>query len=302
MEYIVIFILSAAVFFFGAKYILIKRQLKSVSKQLEESEDRLISVEFVDDELEEIVVKINRMIAHIQSIRAEGEKSNEALKQSIADISHDMRTPLTSVIGYLQLAKKECGEEELKEKIDIALERALYCNRLINDFFEISVLDAKGLAPVLEKVDMTEMLCELILANVANFEEKGITPKFSGADSTVFAYVDRDMMTRVLQNLISNSIKYTSGNIVFAISVEDRVILTVSNPTEEKTIDTEHIFERFYRQDKSRSVSGSGLGLYLCRQLVEAMGGSIEAELVEGSLVIRVGLLSQLFENSSFRE
>lgn len=277
MEYLIIVILSAAVLFLAARLFLLKKQLRKVSKQLDDYGDTLISVELTGDELEEIVLKINSMIDDISRIKTDADKNSAALKETIADISHDMRTPLTSVIGYLQLALKDCTDSEQCNNINIALERAVYCSKLIDEFFELSVIDSKGCTASLEAVDVNELLCELILANYPNFEVKGITPFFEDTVKPVVALADRKMLTRIIQNLISNSIKYADGKVEFAVFSADMIEISVSNHTTEKFIDTERIFDKFYQTSKSRTSGGAGIGLYICKQFSEAMGGSIEA-------------------------
>ena len=289
MEYIIILILFTAVIFFAGKYCKLKEQMKSITRQLSVEQTRLVTLEFVDKDLESVVLEINGLLEKIQQTIIKSDASSAALKSSIADISHDMKTPLTSVIGYLQLAKKECKDEKIKEIIDICLERSHYCNMLINDFFELSVLESQGCEPKLEKVDVAGILCEQILANYPIFEEKGITPHFDDSDKTVMVSADPNLLHRVVQNLISNGVKYTSGDIFFHICQEkEHVIMAVSNPVN-GYIDVDHIFDRFYTQDKSRS-KGSGIGLYICRQFIEAMGGSIRGEMEGDCLVIKVVL------------
>lgn len=293
VEYGIIFIISAAVIFFAAKYFAIKKQMKGISEQLNDYENSLISIELIDDDLEYMVVRINSLIEDMKQIRIDAEKGAKDLKLSVADISHDMRTPLTSVIGYLQLAKKECKEDDVRENIDIALERAVYLSTLINEFFEISVLEQTGCSPCMEKVDISGLLCEQILANAPLFHEKSITPYFEEADIPVFAYADKNMLIRIIQNLISNSINYTSGDVDFAVSsCDNAVILSVSNPTDEEKIDTEHIFDKFYRPVRAGRSMGGGLGLYICRNFAWSMGGEIEAVFEDGWLRIKLRLRS----------
>ncbi len=285
MEYLIIAILSAAVLFLAARLFLLKKQLRKVSKQLDDYGDTLISVELTGDELEEIVLKINTMIDDISRIKTDADINSVALKETIADISHDMRTPLTSVIGYLQLALKDCTDSEQCNNINIALERAVYCSKLIDEFFELSVIDSKGCTASLEAVDVNELLCELILANYPNFEAKGITPLFDDTGKPVVALADRKMLTRIIQNLISNSIKYADGKVAFEISSADMIEIRISNHTAEKSIDTERIFDKFYQTSKSRTSGGAGIGLYICKQFAEAMGGTIEAVFVDELLM-----------------
>ena len=142
----------------------------------------------------------------------------------------------------------------------------------------------------MKKTDIAGLLCEQILAGHPVFKEKNITPYFENSDKPIFVYTDKNMLTRITQNLISNSIKYTSGDINFTVSNEKDIILTISNPTNQVYIDTEHIFDRYYRQHKSGNTDGSGLGLYICKKLTESIGGRIEADFAHGNLSIIVTL------------
>ena len=283
----IIFILCWALLFLTMRLFNMKRQLRKITKQLhcqlERQEDAPLSIEFIDRDIEGMTILVNRMFERIQLTQAEAGKSEAALRASIALISHDMRTPLTSVIGYLQLAEKNCTDADTLKNIRIAEERAKYCNRLVNDFFELSVADSGEYSIHMEKIDISEMLCEQILANYPNFEQKKITPEFAQAGRAFYIDGDVELLERALQNLISNSIKYSSGRIVFSLSEQSQketVVLKVSNSVK-RTIDTEHVFDRFYREDAARSTDGTGLGLYICRKFIEDMGGSIKASCVD---------------------
>lgn len=291
MEHLIILILFAAVVFLAEKYHGLKKQLRSISAQLEHEQNRLVTVEFIDNDIETIALEINELLEKIQQTIIKSNASSAVLKSSIADISHDMKTPLTSVIGYLQLAVKECSDENTIELIRICLERARYCNSLINDFFELSVFESQGCIPELYNVDVAGMICDQILANSPIFESKNITPHFEKSDKPVVAFADPVLLNRVIQNLISNGVKYSSGDIFFRVRQKNgQVVVTVSNPINTH-IDVARIFDRFYTQDKSRS-KGSGIGLYICRQFTEAMGGSISAEFDRNYLYINVTLNS----------
>ena len=255
MVYFIIFILLIVVSFFGLKLYLMKQQLKNIAQQMEEQSGHFVSIDFVDKDLENVVIQINEIIDSVQEERAEARKAEQQLRTSISMISHDMRTPLTSVIGYLQLAKKNCKEEENLQNIDIALDRAVYCNKLVNDFFELSVIDSNSYNPVMEKVNICEVVCEEILANYVSFEKRGITPVFEQADDTIFVLADQKLFVRVLQNLISNSIKYAIGEVRFSVSRGENIMLEIASNSSKK-IDTEKIFDKFYQADVSRASEG----------------------------------------------
>ena len=134
------------------------------------------------------------------------------------------------------------------------------------------------------------VVCEEILANYPAFENKGITPLFEQADDDIQVYADRKLLVRVIQNLISNGIKYSTGEIEFVITEGQSVVLAISNSISED-VDTEKIFDKFYRADVSRKGEGAGLGLYICRKLAEEMNGKISARSENKRLTVNIEFL-----------
>lgn len=287
---IIILILIIAVFFLSVKFCLVKRQLRKMVEQMQEQNEGLVSVDFVDKDLEEVALHINEKLEQLQKVKVEAVKNEQAMKTSISMISHDMRTPLTSVIGYLQLAEKNCKDEETLQDIRVALDRAKYSNKLVDDFFELSVVDANQYTPIMEKVNLCEVVCEEILANYLAFEKKGITPLFEQADDEVMVLADQKLLARVIQNLISNGIKYSTGKMEFVITEGECVTLAISNSVSD-AVDTDKIFDKFYRADASRKGEGAGLGLYICRRLIEEMNGKISANSENERLTINIEFL-----------
>lgn len=291
MEIFIIIVLSAAVCVLAVKLFSLKHRISLVSKQLDDEKNALITTQLKGDVFEDVVRKINVMKENEHKTKVEINKEQAALKQAIADISHDIRTPLTSVVGYLQLAEKNAENEEQRADIEIALERAKYCSTLVNDFFELSVIDSKGIEPVMESVDVNDLLCELILANFPSFETKGITPRFEDSGNPVYAKADKKMLTRVIQNLISNGIKYSSDRLEISLEeTENAVKISLTNPISDYDIDVEKIFDKFYQSSKARTANGAGIGLYVCKQFVTAMDGMIFASLKKGVLTVTVTL------------
>ena len=284
---IIILILIIAVAFLIVKLWLIKGQLKKIAEQMKEQEDSLLSVDFVDKDLEEVALHINEKTERLQAVKADAVKNEQAMKTAVSMISHDMRTPLTSVIGYLQLAEKSCKDEETLQNIRIALDRAKYSNKLVDDFFELSLVDSEQHTLKMENVNLCEVVCEEILANYPTFEKKGITPLFEQANDDIQVCADRKLLVRVIQNLISNGIKYSTGKMEFAVTDGQSVVLDISNSISEN-LDTEKIFDKFYRADVSRKGEGAGLGLYICHKLVEEMNGKISADNKNGTLTISI--------------
>ncbi|MBR4733144.1 MAG: HAMP domain-containing histidine kinase [Lachnospiraceae bacterium] len=279
MTYVVI-MLTVLVLLLSVKVILLKRQMKHVVNGMKDNPDkRQLSVDFVDGDLQKMIVEVNQLYEYVLQIKAEGKEEECKIRESISMISHDMRTPLTSIIGYLQIAKKSADQKEMIANVDIALERARYLNKLVNDFFELSLIETDQVDMELEKVNLCEIICEEILAENVEIDAKGLEPRFDQAEQNVYVHADRKKLSRVIQNLISNAVKYSDRRLEFQIDREREgcVRLQIITDLGDK-IDANRIFDRFVKGDSARSNGGAGLGLYICKRFVEMMGGTVKAE------------------------
>ncbi|WP_278246798.1 sensor histidine kinase [Clostridium akagii] len=226
------------------------------------------------------------------NIEAQARQKNieEDIKKSIANISHDLRTPLTSVIGYIQMIKKnDLTKDEQDRYLDIALNRSKSLHRLLNDFFELSVIESPEYKLQNEIVDINNVLCEMLTSFYEDFTSKGIVPEINMPDKNVAVMANDEAIRRVIENLIVNMIKYSEGkaNINLEANGDDVVLYTSNAALNIREEDVNSIFDRFYNGDISRTNSNStGLGLTIVKSLMEKMGGKIHAELKQGKLYI----------------
>ena len=291
MLYVVI-ILIALVLFLSAKLLLVKSQMKKVIGEMRNNPDkRQMNVDFVDGDLQDMIVEVNRLYEDIMQIKADGKEEERKMKESISMISHDMRTPLTSIIGYLQIAEKTEDRVEMTSNIEISLERARYLNKLVNDFFELSLIESDQVDIKSERVNLSEVICEEILAESPEIDKKGLEPSFEQAEQNIYVKADKKRLVRIIQNLISNAVKYSEKKLDFKIDSgsEGKLILSITTDSGVK-IDVDRIFDRFYKQDSSRTQGGAGLGLYICKRFAEMMGGNISAEQDEENFIIKLEL------------
>ena len=287
MIYLIIAVLLIAVLILTIKLILLKREIKKVAARLSKDDKRALPVDGVDRDLSDMIAEINKMYDRTLQIRNNASKSEKSLRSAISIVSHDMKTPLTSVIGYLQLAQKSEGDE-VRKNIEIALERATYLNELVNDFFEVSLAESDKFVIDPESLNICELVCEEIFALAPSFDKCGIVPSFDNADEDIMITTDRKMLTRIIQNLLSNCIKYSEKKTDISVSKEaDKVHLTITSGSS-KLVNTEKIFDKFYREDESRSGSGAGLGMYICKKFAIALGGEISAEQKDNELYIHL--------------
>ena len=292
MLYAIIIILIALVLFLSVKLFLLKKEMRRVAREMKENEDRRhMNINLVDGDLQKMISEVNTLYEEILKIKTETMKEEDRIKESVSMISHDMRTPLTSIIGYLQVAEKSEDAEEKKQNIEIALERAKYLNRLVNDFFEISLIDSEQVEMNIENVNLCEIICEEILAESPEIDRKGIQPVFEQSEENIFVNADKKKLIRVIQNLISNAVKYSEKKLEFNIESKDDgyINLRIISDSVSK-IDTDRIFDRFVKGDSARSNGGAGLGLYICKSFIQMMGGDIRAEQDESGFVILLSL------------
>lgn len=280
--------LGIPLFILGIKFIVMKMELRKIADQLSRGEDDFLSVQMVDEDMNRLVAGINHLYEKQLEIRKVANGKEKEIRNSISMVSHDMKTPLTSIIGYLQMAKKSAREEQQND-IDTALERATYLNGLVNDFFEISLIDADSFVPNLENLNICELMCEEIFALSPSFDKKGMVPVFEKSDRDIRVQADRKMCTRVFQNYFSNCIKYGVGEVRIDVDESDpeKIRICIGN-TPKNAVNPDKMFERFYRDDRARSGEGAGLGMFICKSFIEAMKGTIRAEMIEEKLVTTI--------------
>jgi len=236
------------------------------------------------DELGKLEHNINEMAEQLGRSMQDERVAQRRQTELITNVSHDLRTPLTSILGYLGLVEQDRyrDEVELRHYIHIAYEKAERLHLMIEDLFEYTRMS--GGAPLTVKpADLNELITQLYVHYRQPMEEVGLELQMKLPDSPIVIQADSLKLVRVLENLLTNAMKYgREGKCVemLLLPQPQSVIIEVVNygePIPES--DLPHVFERFYRVDKSRGddASGSGLGLAIARAITELHGGSIRA-------------------------
>lgn len=287
----IIIILSLLLIVFLTQLLFIKKQLKNITEQLKNynmrKTDKKIDITLLNREIESIASEINNLIdLHIQS-NTEKKSAERQLKQAIANMSHDLRTPLTSILGYIQLMEDDgISDEERKQYLKIAKDRTKRLQTLLNDFFELSVIESVDYSLKLENLNIKSIVEETIINLYDKFNEKQIVPDIQMPKEKVSINADESATKRVIENLVSNAIKYSYRNIAIILEKSKTTVdLTISNDAENLTEkDVELFFDRFYMADQTRSGKGTGLGLSIAQSLMDKMNGELSAELKDGYL------------------
>jgi signal transduction histidine kinase len=288
-------VLGAAAFAFGASFIMQIAQNKRLSRKLrtlnDEERAQLVTMSFPSKANEELVNEINRLIIAKEE-RSRAFRVNETkLRQAISNISHDMRTPLTAVLGYLRLINQGgLPAPERERYARIAETRARALNRLIQDFYDLSRIDEGEYRFECEWIDANQRCLELIAAAYDNFTNIGISVSVDLPAMAPKVFADRGAVTRVFENVLGNVIKHGKDSLDVMGRLENRAfILSFENgcaAMSERGL--ERVFERSYTLSDSRSNENTGLGLSICKALLNKMGHDVEASYRDGRFTIDV--------------
>lgn len=251
-----------------------------------------LTLRTTDEGLTGLAASINLVLDRLQEAESRTREAENLHKRLVSNISHDLRTPLTSVLGYLEalLADDRLTEADRREFLTIAKQKADSMYKLLESFFQLSKLEAGDteLTPV--PVEMNKLVTETALGLYPDFQRLSITPVISlYSEHKLYAQGDPVAIERILGNLLSNSLKYgyAGGEIGLSLGKKgDKILLEVwDNGPGIPSSELDKIFERMYRMEPARSPrqSGSGLGLTIARHLAEQMGGSLTAASQPGS-------------------
>lgn len=251
--------------------------------------EKMLDISLIDKDLEQLAGILNQYNDNQRQLIASTLRHENYLKESIANISHDLRTPLTVILGHLQLLRKEPLTDRQAQRIETIFHKAERMKELVQTFYDLSILDAEQITPRREDFNLSNLLINLITENAPALEAKNISPEIDLPPHSVYLHSDYSMVERILQNLLTNAIRYSSGDIKMSLKQarENRAIFTIENPIDSKTeINPARLFERFYTGDASRHNSGTGVGLAVVKLLTDKLGGNVSAEIKSNVLTV----------------
>lgn len=246
----------------------------------------LIDLSSRDKHLQKLANNINKELKKLQSDRHRYQQGDTELKNAVTNISHDLRTPLTAICGYLDMLDKEEQNENTKRYLKIIRGRTEIMKQLTEELFRYSVFTSVSNGTPSEPVILNNVLEESISALYTSLKESRITPSITMPDTKVRRMLNRNALSRIFGNIISNAVKYSDGDL--EITLEENGRITFSNHAEKlDEIQVGRLFDRFYTVETASSGS-TGLGLSIARALTEQMGGRITSEYKDGMILVHV--------------
>lgn len=294
MVYLTVILLAALLIL--SAYLFFLR--KSISKTLQQMEDiekhpernRQLKAITADPNYEELLNKINYIYEARQQERIVYQRSELKIRREIENISHDLRTPLTSILGYLDLIKEGASEDERVEYLDIIRKRAKVLQGFIQDFYEISRIEGDDYPMLLEVFPVQNIVKDTVIAYYHEFEKKMISVDINLEEKPSFILADKIQFNRILNNLIQNALKYAKDKFFLKqfSSPGCCVLQFINDKNELSEEELRYIFERFYTGDQSRSNQSTGLGMTITKALVEKMNGTIDARIEDELFVVEL--------------
>ena len=259
------------------------RQLREgMAQQLERETNTLLSVSSGDREMRALADALNGQLAQLRAERQRYQHGDLELKEAITNISHDLRTPLTAIVGYLALLEGEEKSEAVERYLSQISNRTQVLHQLSEELFAYALLTApQPLHP--QRVDLRGLVEEALLSYCGAMEQRGMEPTIQLPAGRVERNLDPTAAGRVLSNIISNALKYSAGD--FAVTMTPDGVITFANSAPDlNPVLVQRLFDRFFTVETARH--STGLGLSIAKLLTQQMEGTLEAKYQEGQLVI----------------
>ena len=255
------------------------------NEKLENDTNTLINISCRDRHMRRLANDINKELKKLRADRRKFQQGDLELKEAVTNISHDLRTPLTAICGYLALLENEEKSPAAEEYIKIISQRAQVLKQLTTELFKYSVITSTFNSDTPEKLEMNNVLEESIAAHYALICQNNIVPDISITEKKIVCNLNKNALLRIFQNIISNAVKYSDGDLKIKLKDDGEIIF--SNHAEKlDEVQVGRLFDRFYTvqtADKS-----TGLGLSIAKMLTQQMKGSITADYSDCSLNIRI--------------
>lgn len=286
--WVAVLLLGLLVVMLTIKVVLLRKSARVLRQELlrrrNEETNTLLSLPSRDREMRLLTSTLNQELHSLRQDRLRYQQGDRELKDAVAGISHDLRTPLTAISGYLELLKSQQLPPDATRYLEQVENRTQSLKRLTEELFQYSVA-ASTEKLELQPVDLGRALEETLLAFCGALESRGITPEIHLTEKKVIRYLDPGALNRVLGNLLTNALKYSPGDLSVSLDESGRIAVSNSAPQLDP-ITTGRLFDRFYTVEAAKN--STGLGLSIAKALTERMGGKIWAEFSQCRLTLLV--------------
>ena len=287
--YIIITILIIILVFMIIKLYFIRKSLKeiqnSISEILSTDTNNLLTISSSDKEIINLANSLNLELKNLREEKLQYENGNQELKTVMTNISHDMRTPLTAISGYIELIKENNDENKKKKYIEIIERKTNDLILLTEQLFDFSKTMDMKINIRKEKCCINEIIEESLVNYYSIFKKNNIVPKIEICNKKIYKYVDKNTIIRVFENILSNVSKYSNGD--FKVVLDEYGRITFSNrATSLDATTVQKIFNRYFTVENVKK--STGLGLSIAKQLIELNDGTISAKYIKNHLIIEI--------------
>lgn len=256
-----------------------------LDEKLHTDTNTLVSISSGNRKMRLFAEQINRQLRELRREQLNLHNGNQELKSAITNISHDLRTPLTAICGYLDLLEQENLDNNTKRYLNVIRERTNSMRSLTEELFRCSLLVLQDEELHIEQTCINDILEQSIAGFYGTFTTKKILPDIQISEVRVMRKLDKEAVRRIFDNILSNAARYSDGDLAVKLFADGRIVF--SNHTAKfSRIEAEKLFERFYTVESAGN--STGLGLSIAKLLTERMEGDITAEYKEGQLYIQI--------------
>ena len=288
---IMVFFLLVIIFALLLKIFYMRKAIREIkrgfSEKLYTDTNTPIMLSSYDKLVSSLANDINVELKELQKQKHRYIQGDKELKNAITNISHDLRTPLTTICGYLNLLDKEEKSEHIARQLSIIKNRTFALKQLVEELFRYTTIISDTENSVYTETVINNVLEDCISSYYAIFKEKGITPNINLCEQKIVRSVDKTALLRIFNNIIDNAIKYSEGDLTISLFENGKIVF--SNHTSDlNEIQIGKLFDRFYTVNTARK--STGLGLSIAKALIEKMDGNISADYINNVLSIIVKL------------
>lgn len=289
--FVIIFVLSLICILLAIKVFVIKKSIKEISTSLNRilsmDTNNLITTSSSDKNIINLVEVLNNELKELRKQKLHFETGNQELQRTITNISHDLRTPLTAIKGYLDLMKDDNLSQNQEKYLNIVYKKSNELKELTEQLFDFSKTIDIDVRENKENCCINDILEETLVSYYTVFKEKNIIPNINICSEKIYREVNKVSIIRVFENILSNVVKYSSGDFQVLLKNDGRIIF--SNKASELDATTaQKIFDRYFTVENARK--STGLGLSIAKQLIELNGGTVFVKYLDGNLIIEIEL------------